>query len=395
MESACKQRNQLAQYKVSFFKEYEELVDAEAPKEHVSLENAYVKFIKAPHVLAYFSLVPLVGEVLEKVKPHCMGKEMGKIFDALLRETSPSSLSNHANIKRTLKEVNRLLDELQGRLLTFIDIQLDSQDHESEHKLVHKVVLNYWAAQREEYLARESGLVRLTQTYVAQTLLGFNLGEKGGVYEDRWAAAVWVYLSERDEFNMRVIEALESTQAELEALYLNIKNVVTFKSLVILTLWRLHHSEEMATEEGGLFSLVEILHESGEGEEDFEWTLAYGSFSRDYAVFLDWHQNSNEGRSIHINLFYIDFDASPFTEAIALDMLGHRRRQKKDNTATSFAGVFVNHTKPLALSYMVSAAHADKTIIIVENEDGEAIEIVKTSKSHNNTGGGLRSYFLQ
>lgn len=320
---------------------------AERREEQVSLESAFSRFMRAPDVLAYFSLVPFIADLMERIKPRCLGNELSEFFDTLARHTSSSGaiMANREAFKRAKKEINLQLDELEDQLASLIDMELNRQELEIDHEVVHNVLRHYWSTQRHAYLTQNTGLSRLTQSYVLHTLLGFNMGDKPDVYDQRWLDVVWNYLSERDHYNMLIIAALENTQRELDALYLTMKNVVTFKSLVILTIWRLQHAANDNNKK-----IIQLLRTSGDdddSESDHEWTLAYGTFFKDYQFFIHWHQKQFEGRTVQINVIYIDFESSAASAALPVDMVNHN-----DHSNTSFAGIFIHHNEPLPLSYM-------------------------------------------
>lgn len=335
--------------------------------EQISLESAFHRFVTAPDVIAYYSLVPLIGDVLERVKLQCgTHPNLCKLFDSLQK----TAASKDVPAKRLAKEVTTLLEEIVHILLSVVDEEFLKRDSPCDATLFHNVLRAYWTACREEYLTTLSE--KATRPYVMQELLGFNMSDKGDAYETRWHGAVWEYLSERDHYHLQIIARMEKTQRELDGHYLTMKNVVSFKSLVMLTMWRV-------SREKGVRSIAGILGYGSEGEEDEEgddeevstsseegsrrcggggggeeddWTLAYGSFVRDYATFTRWHTHHFEGRQVHLNLYYIDFDASRTSDAIHLDMASVQR--DAHHSPASFAALFVHHKHPLGLSYMRS-----------------------------------------
>ena len=321
--------------------------------EQVSLESGFHRFVTSPDVIAYYCLIPLIGDILEKVKSQCMtNTDLCKHFDSLLSETSNKCLP----IKRLTKEVSTLLDEVFHILVSLIDQELDKLDEYCDRAMFHNVLRDYWSTQRSQYLDKNTGLERATRTYIMKELLGFNMGEKAEKYEDRWYCVVWDYLSERDHYHMRIIAGLVETHRELASLYETMHNVVTYKSLVMLTMWRYAHNK-------GTRSIKQILGYASDYDDDDddddddssyereEWTLAYGSFVHDYALFVKWHTRQFEGRQVHINLHYVDFDASRSSEAIHLDMA--TVACKESLSPLSFASLFVHHhDEPLGLSYM-------------------------------------------
>lgn len=367
---------------------FEALKEEEGVKhdEQVSLSSGFHRFVTSPDVITYYCLVPLIGDVLEKVKHQCTTHpELCKHFDSLLRETSNKCLP----AKRLMKEVSTLLDEVVHLLILLIDEELQRRDSHCDYAMFHDVLRHYWSNQRKTYLGENTGLERATRSYVMKELLGFNMNDKGDEYEERWYGAVWDYLSERDHYHMQIIARLDETQEELVSLYATMQNVVTYKSLVMLTMWRCAHQK-------GTCSITELLgygngendsQDESSSDEQEEWTLAYGSFVRDYALFTRWHTHHLEGRQVHINLYYIDFDASRTSEAIHLDMAA---AQQKDSSAhhlpLSFASLFVHHHKePLGLSHMASSSD-----LLTHNKSSSDEETPKSVKTRR---GGIASLF--
>lgn len=378
-------------YRTVFF---EALKQEEGVKhdEQVSLESGFHRFVTSPDVISYYCLVPMIGDVLEKVKSQCTTHpDLCRHFDSLSRETSSKCLP----MKRLIKEVSTLLDEVVHLLISLIDEELEKRNAKCDYAMFHDVLRDYWSKQRKQYLGANMGLERATRSYVMKELLGFNLNDKGDEYEERWYGAVWDYLSERDHYHMQIIARLEETDDELESLYMTMQNVVSYKSLVMLTMWRCAHQK-------GTRSITQILgygsgesdseetHSESDGERE-EWTLAYGSFIHDYALFTRWHTHQLEGRQVHINLYYIDFDASRSSEAIHLDMAA---AQQKDSSAHHspllFASLFVHHHKePLGLSYMTSPSD----LMTAENNGKMPSREQEETKSIKVRRGGIASLF--
>ena len=361
--------------------------------EQVSLESGFHRFVTSPDVIAYYCIIPLIGDILEKVKSQCTtDPELCRHFDSLSRETSNKCLP----MKRLVKEVSTLLDEVVHLLVSLVDEELKRRDAHCDSAMFHDVLRDYWSRQRKQYLGENVGLERATRTYVMKELLGFNMGDKGEEYEERWYGAVWDYLSERDHYHMQIIARLEETHDELESLYVTMQNVVTYRSLVMLTMWRSAHQKGMRT-------ITELLGygsgESGDSDDNDsessvereEWTLAYGSFVRDYALFTRWHTHQLEGRQVHINLHYIDFDASRSSEAIHLDMAAVAQKESSPHhSPLSFASLFVHHHKePLGLSYMASPSDllALGVVVVQQQHQEEEVKSVKTRR------GGIASLF--
>lgn len=340
-------------------------MDKEKREEQVSLESAFTRFITAEHVEAYYQMVPLIASVMESIKSRCMDKKLQKLFDGLLRATN-----NSGGLWRQLvTEIESQLDELEAYVGKMVYNEIQKLELDVNQKMVQGVLGYYWAGQRQDYLNCNVGLVRLTQSYILNNLLGFNMNMKEDDYQAKWRTAVLEYLRDLDHCNVTIIMALEDTERELDALYLTMKNVVSFKSLVILTIWRLCHIGDDSQSK----SIVQLLCPGADEDEDHKWTLAYGTFFRDYQLFIHWHQRDFEGNPVHLNLLYIDFEASPASSAIPVHILKHN----KDIYAnTSFAGIFINHSESLPLSYMlpeddvvpVSAALPQSEAVFVEEK---------------------------
>lgn len=381
-------RKKADHYKNSFFDALRQN-DGMNYDEQVSLESAFHRFVTAPDVIAYFSLVPLIGDVLEKVKLQCNTHPgLCKLFETLQRTTNNKE---SVAVKRLTKEVTTLLEEIVHILLSVVDEELVKRESPCETTLFHNVLRNYWTMCREEYLTTMSE--KATRPYVMQQLLGFNMNDKDNAYEIRWYGAVWDYLSERDHYHMQIIASMEKTQRELDAHYLTMKNIVSFKSLVMLTMWRvsrekgrrsiagiLGYGSDDDGEEEDSVSLSTGEHDYGSGDQEEDWTLAYGSFVADYATFLRWHTHHFEGRQVHINLYYIDFDASRSSDAIHLDMASIQR--DAHHSPASFAALFVHHKHALGLSYMTSKSDI---VSVREASHEEAEEILPSTTTTTTT----------
>lgn len=333
--------------------ESDEQSATEKRDEQVSLESAYRRFLKSPHVATYYKLVPLATMVLDSAKKVCVAQNitMAKSFDTLVRRTQHTALlyQNKDALRQATNEINQALNALHREIIEILkDTMNNVEIPKKDAKMLVDVVSLYWRTKSDEYFERNTGLERLTKAYVLQNLLGFNVdGEKRvEVYLEEWRLAVWEYLCDMDRENMQLIATLDETQRELDVLYLSMQNQISYKSLVMLAMWRYRHNHNGKTSK----SIVELIRgtECEASEEEIGWTLAYGEFFKDYQLFMMWHRYDFEHRPVHIHLYYIDFKASAMSSAIPIDM-----KSEQVSSATPFASIFVNHNAYLPLSYML------------------------------------------
>jgi hypothetical protein len=152
---------------------------------------------------------------------------------------------------------------------------------------------------------------------------------------------------------MQVISLLDETEKELDTIYFNLHNVVSFKALVMLTMWRLAHR---ASQNSAVPTIAELIRKNDLEEEDH--ILIYGNLIKDYPHFLALLYFGWQGRPVHITLSYIDFDATPNSKAVRIDM----REALDHRSPISFAALFAQAGQQFRhLSYMrhLSVKEAD------------------------------------
>lgn len=339
--------------------------------ERVSLESAFIAFIHDPVVIAYYTFTPLIAELLDSIKGSLMKNDaFREAMEVLLRETSNCGLlyRDAPAMKRLIKEIKTQLERIHLVIEELVRQEWLSGERGARGDVDSLIELlrHYWIGQRDAYLSRTTGFKRLSQLEVLQELLGFNMSKSKETdpYYTRWTDVIASYLSEKSHHHMHIIGALDQTEQELLNFYAHMNNMVSFKSLVMITMWRYHR-------EKGTKSILEALYAdagaTSTNSEDHAWTLAYGTFVEDYRIFLEWHHHGIDKKPIHMNLYYIDFDASSSSAALHIDMgvpVDHL------HAYTSFAALFTHHVEPLHLSYMRSPGDTgkEKRVVPIKRE---------------------------
>jgi len=296
-------------------------------KENVSLEAQFDRFLASPTVRAYYAFVPMVASLLSRVrKTYGDSRILAQLVDNMQRKQSAST-----------KEISPLYVKIQDELIKMLE-ELAVNEERVNLKALQPLLQRYWSGTLKKFTQAVSGSRPfLSAQYILEDLIGMGITRDEESYQKDWADALWNLLSVDDLAHFRVIANLDETERELKMLYSDMENIVNYDSLVMITMWRLAHS--MPNEQPQSIEAI-VNHPE-------QWVLAYGTFCRDYPVFLKLHQTDYRGYPVHINLFYIDFDASGQSQASHIDLL-HKDRQ----SPISFAAYFAEAGASLELSYM-------------------------------------------
>ena len=302
--------------------------------ENASLESYFERFVSSPVVAAYYALVPGISNELDHVRQQYASKS-----------EITSIISKLQKIQDTPKELAPLFVKLQDQILTVMGLG-DLRDDDFVGRSSAAVMKKYWHSQFKQYVnkGRGSSNKPLTSFLILEELLGLRLTGDKDEYDSRWASLVWRYLEEQDHYHMQVISLLDETEKELDAIYFDLHNLVSFKALVILTMWRLAHR---ASQNSAVPTIAQLIRKNEAEEEDH--TLLYGSLMKDYPHFLTLLYHGWEGRPVQVALSYIDFDATPNSMAVRIDM----REASDHRSPLSFAALFAQSGEQFTqLSYM-------------------------------------------
>lgn len=309
--------------------------------ECISLESKFNQFINSTSVQTYYELVPLIAILLERVKANYItNNELLRLFDTIQKKQE--------NEREMTRLFTKIQDEVFSMLMKENTVRLMKQQ---DIKSLEAILRHYWDSQFDQYMSSNMNRVPLTTQFILENLLGLRLNGNLEQYEKRWIITVMSFLSEEDYENMRVIANLDDTEREVIPLYKGMMNMVSFDALVMLTIWRIGHSlnrqKGLLIKEGNILSITEILKPIMMGVEK-DWILLYGRFVTDYQRFLTLHHFGYEGRPVHINVFYIDFETSPHSQATHIDLY----EPKDHQSPLSFGALFAMNGASLELSYM-------------------------------------------
>lgn len=310
--------------------------DKKKLNETVSLEAQLEAFLTSIPVKEYYELVPLVAIRLERVASRFTeDREVLSLIGTLEK-------SSNAKAEATVQTFK----QLQQKLLT----ALAEYKSDDDKNMLLTLPQNYrsllkrsWDAQYKKYVREHSKTMKLTEQYILENLLGLRVTMDEKAYEKHWREIAVDILLHNENEHIIVIAHLDDTAKELDALYSEMSNVVDFEALVMLTMWRIAQSTTTLKRE----SIEQIMQRSVRCAEE-DWILAYGSLSLDYPIFLQLHHRNFVGRPVHINLFYIDFDASRRAQATHIDLLG----ESAISQPISFGAFFAQKGETLELSYM-------------------------------------------
>lgn len=337
--------------RVLFLKAHKSATRSRVRDENASLESHFERFLSSPVVSAYYALVPGISNELDHVRmQYANNDEIVSLLDKMQKKQD------------SLKEMPILfgrLQELVLRLMGLNDVKGD--DFVARNSV--DVMRKYWETQFKQYMNKGRVGRPLTTLLVLEDLLGLRLTGDKDQYDARWADAVWRYLQDQDHHHMQVIAMLDETEKELHSLYSEMNNVVSFKALVILTMWRLAHRP---TKDGPIPSIAHSLKAANTDEQD--WTLAYGTLTVDYPQFLTLLYHGWQGRPVHVNLYYIDFDATPNSQAAHIDL----SEAVDQRSPLSFATLFSQAGKRFPFSYMMHRSSNKE-----EEEKGEVSLLIE------------------
>lgn len=290
----------------------------------VSLEAQLDNFLISAPVREYYELVPFLPLQLESIRvPFTEHKDVLQLL-AMLQKSS---------------DTTTLLRQLQEVLLATLMRNVHEEEEGIDRKLVERIVKRAWALRQRKYMMERP---RLTEQYILEDLLGLRITLDEKAYEKQWQEIIWEILSPEHYEDMLVILHLDETERELNSLYSAMNNVVNFKALIMLTMWRIAHSNTY----GEVESLRMIMKRTTRCAEE-DWILVYGQLGKDYPLFVKLHQEGHNLRPIHINIFYVDFDTSRHSQPTHIDLL-----QNADFLPIPFGAFFAQEGKALELSYM-------------------------------------------
>jgi hypothetical protein len=343
-----------------------------------TLEDDFSNFMHSHPVEVYYYLTSHLTLLLEKVYSHLKKKNMCELANdmaALLQESRDMNLLQTDKGRCHLKkEVNLHLDKIEETLIHHIEA-LPACSGLKYKEEFYKFLRHQWDQNRTGYVEqiddkKVKKVAPLERVYVMEELFWFNVKNEEETYEKRWLDALQQYFLDQDYYNMRIVMTLESTQNELEIIYQAMKNMVSFKALVMLAIWRYEHNPKLER------SFQDLL-----GEKD-ECILAYGNLSVDYPRFLEWHQNGYSRYSVTLHVCYIEFAASRLSEAIHVSLKPlafSRAAQNKQPQTLTFVDLFIQANETLALSYMRTRQDFKvelqrKEVVLVYNDEEEEEE---------------------
>lgn len=312
MESKTLQRRN------DFLKAVEEYGKENNEGEKVSLWAHLRQFLRSPLVNLYYNLVPNLVNTLEVIRKTY---ETNTVLVSLIE-----ALQKSVSTRAPQLESGKLFLRLQEALLEAIH----EENMLLDMKAVRTLMEQWWTLGWQYFV--DSREYSLSTQYILEDLLGLRITLEKGMYESHWQRRITTFLRKRyqeEEYYLDVIEKLDETEHELERLYENMDTVVQFSSLVMLTFWRLEHGK-----------FVKI-------SETRDWTLVYGNLREDYPVFLDLHHHGYLERPVRINVYYIDFEASPESYATHLELI-----VRSNQVPITFGAVFAKNKAFNDLSFM-------------------------------------------
>lgn len=272
-----------------------------------SLVEHYDVFMQSPAVFDYFFLMGNLTSLLA----HFYESDVKNAPDVAATLHSVCSISDRKSIASEMSVHLNKLERLMSKQMT------RTEANESFRTLV----VAQWRRRIKEYLDVPSRPTdRIT---VLEEVFGFNLTNQPERHEQLWSEVILESLGQRDFYHQEIVRRLEPTAATLARHFATIRNVVTFKPLVMLTIWSYAHNDCI-----------------GDGGDEHA-LMGYGDFAADYRIF-----KALTLKNTPVHLTYIDFALPRHADAIILHM-------KSDKEGRAFDDLF--RSGVLELSEMIPA----------------------------------------